>query len=103
MGFFGSSHHKNELEIPPVASRHSNAIEIARIWAAGGKQVVTLRAEAWSDPAAWGIMLVDLARHIANAQEQLGKGKKAEVLKRIKEGFDAEWNSPTDEPAGGIE
>jgi hypothetical protein len=102
MGFFSGSRHKNELDIPAPATDDPKGVEIARIWAAGGRQVVTLRAEIWNDPAAWGLMLVDLAKHVANAHEQLGKGTKEEVLQRIKQGFDAEWTSATDEPTGGV-
>jgi len=46
-------------------------------------------------------MLVDLAQHVANAYAQEGRSRD-EVLKRIKEGFDAEWHAPTDEPQGQI-
>ncbi len=89
-----------ELVIPPAAKSDSRAIEIARIWAAGGKQHVSLSAEIWEDPAAWGIMLVDLARHVANFYSQeRGRGKD-EVLTRIKMGFDAEWQQHTSDVEG---
>lgn len=42
-------------------------VELVRVWAAEGKQHVTIRADIWNDPAAWGMMLVDLARHVASA------------------------------------
>jgi hypothetical protein len=51
----------------------------------------------WSDPAAWGLLLVDIARHASLAYEREGRDR-AETLARIREGFDAEWSSPTDEP-----
>ena len=90
-----------ELLIPPAAQRDRKALEIARIWAAEGHQHVSLRAGIWDDPACWGLMLVDLAQHVANAYAQEGRSR-GEVLQRIKEGFDAEWHAPTDEPEGGI-
>ena len=90
-----------ELLIPPTAQRDRKALEIARIWAAEGDQHVSLRAGIWPDPACWGLMLVDLAQHVANAYAQEGRGRD-EVLQRIKEGFDAEWHAPTDEPQGQI-
>ena len=34
---------------------------------------VTLRTAAWKNPAPWGILLADLARHVANAYEK-GEG-----------------------------
>ena len=90
-----------ELLIPPIAQRDRQAMEIARIWAAEGDQHVSLRAGIWPDPAYWGLMLADLAQHVANAYAQEGRSRD-EVLKRIKEGFDAEWHAPTDEPQGQI-
>jgi len=47
-------------------------------------------------------MLVDLARHVANAYEQLRGGSREEMLSRIREGFEAEWTHPTDEPHGFV-
>jgi hypothetical protein len=73
-----------------------------RVWAAGGKQHVSIATGLWDDPANWGIMLVDLAKHIANSYEQSGGMDQARVLKRLREGFDAEWGSPTDSPTGTI-
>jgi hypothetical protein len=93
----------NELPIPPaVTSSKKKTFEIARIWAADGKQHVSLATELWQDPASWGLMLVDLARHVANAYEQSEGRDPMEVLARIKDGFDAEWDNPTDTPTGNL-
>ncbi len=35
---FGKKKHKNELAIPPAAAQNPDGIELARIWAAVGKQ-----------------------------------------------------------------
>ena len=91
-----------ELPVPPAAVADESATELARAWAAQGRQHVSLAAEAWEDPAAWGIMLVDLARHVARAYEQTQGQTFESALARIREGFDAEWESPTDEPTGGV-
>lgn len=96
---------KNELRalpIPPIAVNDKKAIEIARIWASHGAQQVSLQSDLWEDPAAWGIMLVDLARHVANCYHQKNGSKYEHILQRIREGFDAEWTVPTDEPSGEI-
>ena len=90
-----------ELPVPPVAASDPKSVEIARVWATEGGQHVSLAAELWKDPAAWGLMLVDLARHVANGYEQAQGRNREEVLGRIREGFDAEWESPTDKPTGG--
>jgi hypothetical protein len=73
-----------------------------RVWAAGGKQHVSIATDLWDDPANWGMMLVDLAKHIANAYESTKGTDRITVLGRIKAGFDVEWSSPTDVPTGGI-
>jgi hypothetical protein len=88
------------LPIPEAAINDPRAIEMLRVWAAGGKQHVSLATGLWDDPANWGIMLVDLANHIANAYERSRGLNRAEVLRRLREGFDAEWSSPTDSPSG---
>lgn len=57
----------HELPVPTAASRDPRAVEILRVWVAGGRQHVVIQADAWRDAAAWGIMLADLARHVSRA------------------------------------
>jgi hypothetical protein len=47
-------------------------------------------------------MLVDLARHVANGYEQAEGRNRSEVLGQIRAGFDAEWESPTDDATGRL-
>lgn len=94
--------HPRQLPIPPVASQDPKAVELLRVWASKGDQHVSLATGLWDDPASWGIMLVDLARHIADAyNKQMGMGR-FDALARLKEGLDAEWEEQTDEPTGEI-
>jgi Domain of unknown function (DUF5076) len=94
--------HSGALNVPSAAAKSREAVEVARIWVADGGQHIALRPEAWDDPAAWGILLVDLARHLARAYHQ-GVGRPPEeTLARIRAGFDAEWGSPTDDPQGEL-
>ena len=95
--------HSNQLPIPRVAETDAKARELLRVWAAGGKQHVSLATNAWEDPAAWGIMLVDLAKHIANAYCKSSGKNFSSTLGRIKEGLDAEWEVATGEPTGDIQ
>jgi hypothetical protein len=46
-------------------------------------------------------MLVDLAKHIANAYARDEGLEVAGTLARIRAGFDAEWNEATDTPSSG--
>jgi hypothetical protein len=91
-----------QLAVPSEIAGASDAREILRVWVAGGQQHVTLATGIWSDPAAWGLLLVDLAKHVARAYEQSDGRSAAEALARLREGFDAEWSAPTDEPSGGL-
>lgn len=92
----------NELPVPPAAQGDPSARELVRVWAASGAQHVSLASGLWPDPAAWGLVLVDLARHLAKAYEQADGQDPAVVLGRIRDAFDAEWHAPTDEPSGQI-
>jgi hypothetical protein len=94
--------HPRQLPIPEPAENDSRAVELLRVWAAGGKQHVSLATGLWHDPANWGIMLVDLAKHIANAYEQANGMSRVKTLQRLKDGFDAEWGTATDQPEGRI-
>lgn len=90
----GRHKQNRELNSPPIADANAEATEILRVWAApGSPQQLTLRT-CWSDPGAWGLLLVDIARHAAQAYEREGQDPE-EVLRRIRELFDAEWESAT--------
>ena len=63
---------------------------------------MALLPELWDDPATWGIVLVDLAKLIAEAYEESGQMECAAGLELIRRIFDAEWNNPTDFARGGF-
>ena len=91
----------NQLPVPPKAAS-ADSTELLRVWAVpGAGQQVILRHDAWEDPAAWGLVLADIARHVVQAHAQEGKDEE-EVFNRILAGFRAEIESPTDEPKGSI-
>jgi hypothetical protein len=91
------------LSIPPAAQRDKASFEVLRVWIAEQSQHVSIRSGAWDDPFAWGIVLADLARHIALAHELQGHAvDKDAFLERLLEGFNAEIDNPTDEPEGEV-
>ena len=92
---------KNELIIPPAALADKKSVEILRVWIANKDQHCSIMT-VWPEPAAWGIVLADLARHVVNAYGESSKEEKAQTLKRIVDGFRAEVESPTDEPKGSV-
>jgi hypothetical protein len=92
-----TGHLKNELSPPPMANK-TNATEVLRVWAAPGAPQQLVLRPTWKDPAAWGLMLVDIARHAAKAYAAEGASE-AEVLDRILQSFRAEVEAPTDTPS----
>jgi hypothetical protein len=86
-----------ELAPPPLAERRE-AAEILRVWAAPGEGQQVVLLTTWKDPAHWGLLLADLARHAAEAYSREGHERKI-ALARIVEGFEVEISFPTDKPS----
>jgi hypothetical protein len=94
---------KHELLIPEAARRDASSFEILRVWIADQGQHVSLQVGVWKDPAAWGIMLADLAHHVAKSYQEDTGLDPCKSLERIRAVFEAELTSPTDVPSGSIE
>ena len=95
------------LAIPPAAQRDKASFEVLRVWIAEHGQHVSIQSGAWEDPFAWGIVLADLARHIALAHKLQNQTADPNLdpeafLTRLLEGFHAEIDNPTDEPEGEV-
>jgi Domain of unknown function (DUF5076) len=91
------------LDLPAAAKRDRGSFEVLRVWIAEKGQHVSIRSGAWEDPFAWGIVLADLARHVANAHSiQNPDLDKDAFLDRLLEGFEAEITNPTDDPEGEV-
>jgi hypothetical protein len=92
-----------ELEIPPNVVSDSKACELIRAWVAHGGLVCSLNPGAWPQdqaPVAWGILLSDVARHIADALHQSYGLEPATVLSRLRAVFDSELDRPSAETKG---
>ena len=88
----------NELAIPPGALTDKQAHELVRAWAAHGGLQCFLNPSAWpKDMAAigWGILLSDIARHVADALQQTNHLDKSSTLAQIRSVFDKEIDEPT--------
>lgn len=92
---FGRTH--KELEKPPI-SREQGSFEILRVWGGVNLPQQYVLNTTWDDPGAWGLLLADIARHVAKAYSSSSNTTEQEVLLGIKQLFDSEWCSPTDEP-----
>jgi hypothetical protein len=92
----------DQLLLPDAAKADPQSFELLRVWIANKGQHVSLRTGVWKDPAAWGIMLADLAQHIVNAYDQDEALDRQKTLQRIKAAFDAELSRATDNPKGQV-
>lgn len=85
----------NELNIPPPADTEPDAHELLRVWRYSEGECVSLDVDPKLDPGAWGIILVDLARHVARAYTQRGIGSDRDNYARVLAGLIAELRSPS--------
>jgi len=74
---------EKNLAIPPAAQRDKASFEVLRVWIAEQGQHVSIRSGAWDDPFAWGIVLADLARHIALAHELQGQAADKDAFPNV--------------------
>jgi hypothetical protein len=89
-------HHPNELQPPPDAASDKEAGEVLRAWIVKGGLEVSLHPLAFPEIETWGLLLVDIARHVARACEMEGKGKYDKNLASIRRLLEAEFQRPTD-------
>jgi hypothetical protein len=96
----GIGRQDGELEIPNAALADPKSSEMIRAWVAQEGTHCSLRVGVWKDPAPWGMLLADLVRNVANAHEESEGRDSLKTIQRIREGFNVEMDSPTDEPKG---
>ncbi len=82
------------LVIPPTALEQGG-VEVLRAAVVEGALHVSLR-RALDDPEAWGMLIADVARHVARIYATEDKFPEAQTLERIRPLFNAELDTPTD-------
>ena len=90
---------QNELIIPPKAADDSRAWEILRVWIAHRKLHVSIKP-SWDETAAWGLAIMDIIRHLADAYHKSHGIDPTETTARIVAMVRAEFEHPTDTPKG---
>lgn len=97
------------LPIPAPAKRDPRSVEMVRTWIAEGKVHVALNIGFWENPErgiderdAWGILMADMARHVANAHEAEYGRDPRETLIAIREAFEREIEKPTSPHTGAF-
>jgi len=82
------------LHIPPTALEQGG-VEVLRAAIVDGGLHVALR-RAFDDPEAWGMLIADIARHVARIYATEDKFREQETLERIRAIFDSEMDAPSD-------
>jgi hypothetical protein len=85
----------NELPVPGAAFGDPSAQEMLRAWSMGGGLQVSLQRN-FDDPAVWGLLLTDVARHAARIYARETSYTEEDALRRIVDLFSAEMAKPTD-------
>jgi hypothetical protein len=92
--------HPHELLIPPKALANPQAREFLRAWAVDKGLQVSLKPYPDAGVSAWGIILADILRHVADAHQQSEGADREQTIREILSVFMAEFDSPTDTPHG---
>ena len=85
-----------ELPLPPDAGDPS-AMEVLRAWLIVEQLHCSLRADVFEDPAAWGAVLADVARHVALALQEAEGTDPSTTLHTISDAFATELARPAEE------
>ncbi|HEY8580815.1 MAG TPA: DUF5076 domain-containing protein [Beijerinckiaceae bacterium] len=84
----------HELPVPPDA-QEVGGHEVLRAFVVQGGLSVSLQ-RAFDEPHVWGVLLVDLARHVARIYAEEADMTEEAALAEIRRMFDAEWDRAGD-------
>ena len=84
----------HELPIPPDA-QEAGGHEVLRAFVVDGGLSVSLQ-RAFDEPQTWGVLLVDLARHVARIYEEETDMSFEDAMREIRSMFEAEWDRSDD-------
>ena len=95
------------LSIPPAAIRDEDSVELTRVWIAEQglhcSMKIGMYAEAGDgtkEVAAWGVILADLAQHVADALSAEGFGSREDLFESLVQTFNDEVSAPTSPRTG---
>jgi hypothetical protein len=93
-----------QLVVPPAATRDPEGFEVLRAWIAERGLHCSLKIGMYGEEEmrAWGILLADAARHVADALSSSGERDREAVLDEIQASFSRELDKPTSETNGGF-
>ena len=93
------------LVIPPAAQRDEHSIQMLSAWIAErglhcAINVGMWEAEGHNEPAAWGVLLADVMRHLANAIQTGRDGSSEVTIEKIVDSLLKELEKPTSKATG---
>lgn len=96
-----------ELTIPPAAQVDNDSWELLRAWVTDrglycSVKVGVYEAQGISEELAWGTILADAARHVADALSSLGLRDSETALAEIRRKFEAELDNPSSNRSGNL-
>lgn len=97
-----------ERPIPDEVSKDPRATEILRVWIANRQMYVSMQIGMYKESGkvdeerAWGVLLADLVRHIANGLESGYGVNREEAQAKVRRALDTELDKPTSTVRGGV-
>jgi hypothetical protein len=95
-----------EMLIPPAAQRDDDSYEMLRAWVAEKGLHCSIKvgmyrnATNFKEEDAWGILLADITRHIADAMNKKFKCNEDETINKVVKSMISELKFPTSEAFG---
>ena len=94
--------------MPPAAQRDDQSWELMRVWFAEhglhcSLKVGVYESEGIGEERAWGMVLADVTRHLADAVSSLTGREKEAALQAIRLHFEEELDSPTSQTHGSFQ
>ncbi|WP_247307967.1 DUF5076 domain-containing protein [Ralstonia pseudosolanacearum] len=96
----------NERPIPAAALRDQDAVEMLRVWIAEQKLHCSMKVGMYLETMdipeedAWGVILADVTRHLANALKSGYSANRDVSIEKIKESYLKELANPTSDADG---
>jgi hypothetical protein len=75
------------LEVPSEVLEMDDADEVARVWIGAGDSIVSLHDLFGEDIGNWGMLLADMAVHVARMKLHHDSVPEIQTLKAIEEGY----------------
>jgi len=93
------------LVVPPAALRDENSIQMLSAWIAERGLHCTLNIgffeqQGHKEPKAWGMLLADVVKHIANACKEVSGVSTPETVQRILDSMNEELEDSTSAAEG---